>query len=62
MEEVCEERDKEVEVYLRCPLEVRIKRDPKGLYAKALRWEIKGLTGYNGKYEELENPEVVLDG
>ncbi len=50
-----------VEVYLRCPLEVRIRRDPKGLYAKALRGEIKGLTGFDGVYEEPENPELVLD-
>ncbi|HDN74109.1 adenylyl-sulfate kinase [Archaeoglobales archaeon] len=50
-----------IEVYLNCPLEVRIKRDPKGLYAKALRGEIKGLTGYNGVYEESENPELAFD-
>ncbi len=50
-----------VEVYLRCPLEVRMKRDPKGLYAKALRGEIKGLTGFDGEYEEPENPELILD-
>ena len=43
------------------PLEVRIKRDPKGLYAKALKGEIKGLTGYDGVYEEPENPEVRVD-
>lgn len=50
-----------VEVYPRCPLEVRIKRDPKGLYSKALRGEIKGLTGLDGEYEEPENPELILD-
>ncbi|RLI91764.1 MAG: adenylyl-sulfate kinase [Candidatus Altiarchaeales archaeon] len=50
-----------VEVYLRCPKEVRIRRDPKGLYAKAIRGEIKNLTGYDGIYEEPTNPEVVLD-
>jgi len=50
-----------VEVYLRCPLEVRIKRDPKGLYSKAIRGEIKNLTGFNGEYEEPENPELILD-
>ena len=50
-----------VEIYLRCPLEVRIKRDPKGLYAKALKGEIKGLTGLDGEYEEPENPELILD-
>ena len=50
-----------IEVYLKCPLEVRIKRDPKGLYARAMRGEIKDLTGYDGVYEEPENPEVVLE-
>ena len=50
-----------VEVYVYAPLEVRIQRDPKGLYAKALRGEIKGLTGYDGVYEEPENPEVKVD-
>jgi len=55
------EIEKFVEVYLRCPVEVRIQRDPKGLYAKALRGEIKGLTGLDGEYEEPENPELVLD-
>jgi adenylylsulfate kinase len=50
-----------IEVYLKCPLEVRIERDPKGLYAKAMRGEIKDLTGYDGIYEEPENPEVILE-
>ena len=50
-----------VEVYLKCPLEVRIKRDPKGLYKKALKGEIEGLTGYNGGYEEPENPDIILE-
>jgi adenylylsulfate kinase len=50
-----------IEVYLKCPLEVRIQRDPKGLYSKAMRGEIKDLTGYDGIYEEPENPEIVLE-
>ncbi|AFK22096.1 adenylyl-sulfate kinase [Pyrococcus sp. ST04] len=50
-----------IEVYVYAPLEVRIQRDPKGLYKKAMRGEIKGLTGYDGVYEEPENPEVVVD-
>lgn len=56
-----QELSKFIEVYLRCPLDVRIQRDPKGLYTKAIRGEIKGLTGYDGIYEEPENPEVILD-
>lgn len=50
-----------MEVYLKCPLEERIKRDPKGLYARAIKGEIKDLTGYDGVYEEPENPELVLE-
>lgn len=50
-----------VEVYVYAPLEVRIERDPKGLYAKAMKGEIEGLTGYDGVYEEPENPEVRVE-
>ncbi len=50
-----------VEVYVYAPLEVRIRRDPKGLYAKAVKGEIKGLTGYDGVYEEPESPEVRIE-
>jgi adenylylsulfate kinase len=49
------------EVYVRCSLETCIKRDPKGLYKKALSGEIKDLTGLQDPYEEPENPEVSVD-
>jgi adenylylsulfate kinase len=49
------------EVWVRCPVQECIKRDPKGLYAKALRGEIKNLTGLQDTYEEPENPELILD-
>ncbi|MBO8181415.1 MAG: adenylyl-sulfate kinase [Archaeoglobus sp.] len=55
------EIDNFIEVYLKCSKEELIKRDPKGLYAKALKGEIKDLTGYDGTYEEPENPEVLLE-
>ena len=35
-------------------------RDPKGLYAKALRGEIKNFTGVDSPYEPPENPELRL--
>lgn len=60
-EKAREEIGKFIEVYLKCPLEIRMKRDPKGLYSKAMRGEIKGLTGYDGIYEEPENPELILE-
>ncbi|MEM0296124.1 MAG: adenylyl-sulfate kinase [Candidatus Korarchaeum sp.] len=49
-----------IEVYVYAPLEVRIQRDPKGLYGKALRG-VRDLTGYDGSYEEPENPDVRVD-
>ncbi len=50
-----------VEVYVKCSLEALTERDVKGLYAKALRGEIKNFTGVSDPYEEPLNPEVVLD-
>lgn len=50
-----------VEVYARASIETCIQRDPKGLYAKALKGEIKDMTGIQHPYEEPENPEVVID-
>ena len=50
-----------VEVYCKCPLEVCVRRDVKGLYKKALAGEIKNYTGVDDPYEEPLNPEVILE-
>jgi len=50
-----------VEVYCRCPLDVLVQRDVKGLYKKALDGEIDDFTGISDPYEEPLNPEVVVD-
>ncbi|MCD6301225.1 MAG: adenylyl-sulfate kinase [Staphylothermus sp.] len=50
-----------IEVYVKCPLEECIRRDPKGLYKKALRGEIKHFTGISDPYEEPLDPEIVVD-
>ncbi len=50
-----------LEVYVATPLEVCAERDPKGLYAKALRGEIKGFTGVDDPYEAPEHPECMLN-
>ncbi len=47
-----------VEVYVECPLDTLIARDPKGLYKKALAGEIENFTGVSDPYEAPENPEV----
>ena len=49
------------EVFVDTPIEEAEKRDPKGLYKKARRGEIKHFTGINSPYEEPENPEVHLE-
>lgn len=50
-----------VEVFTKCPLETCIKRDPKGLYRKALAGEISDLTGLQDVYEEPLDPEVTVE-
>lgn len=50
-----------VEVYCRCPLDVLIERDVKGLYEKALNGQIENFTGVSDPYEEPLNPEVIVD-
>jgi adenylylsulfate kinase len=49
------------EVYVKCSLGTCMRRDPKGLYKKALAGEIKDLSGLQDPYEEPENPEVIVD-
>ena len=50
-----------VEVYVKCDLEVAKRRDPKGLYARALAGEIQEFTGVSSPYEEPEAPELVIE-
>lgn len=56
-----EQLQKFVEVYLKCSLEECMRRDPKGLYKKALAGEIPNMTGIQDPYEEPLNPEVTLN-
>jgi bifunctional enzyme CysN/CysC len=50
-----------LEIYVKCDIEVLKERDPKGLYAKALRGEIPNFTGISAPYEEPENPDLVIE-
>jgi bifunctional enzyme CysN/CysC len=50
-----------VEVFVDAPLTVAESRDPKGLYKKARRGELKNFTGVDSPYEAPERPEVHLD-
>jgi len=50
-----------VEVYCKAGLEALKKRDPKGLYEKALRGEVKNFTGVDDPYEPPDNPEIICE-
>ena len=48
------------EVFVDTPIEEAEKRDPKGLYKKARRGELKNFTGIDSPYEAPEHPEIHL--
>lgn len=50
-----------IEIYIKADIETCSKRDPKGLYEKALKGEIPEFTGISSPYEEPENPEILVD-
>ena len=50
-----------LEVFVDTPLALAEQRDPKGLYGKARRGELKNFTGIDSPYEPPENPEVRID-
>jgi bifunctional enzyme CysN/CysC len=50
-----------IEVFVDIPLEVAEQRDPKGLYKKARRGELKNFTGIDSPYEAPELPELKIN-
>ncbi|MCD4669544.1 MAG: adenylyl-sulfate kinase [Actinomycetia bacterium] len=54
-------KDRFVEIFVNCPIDVCIERDPKNLYKKALNNEILDFTGISSPYEEPSNPDISLD-
>jgi adenylylsulfate kinase len=51
-----------VEVYVTCPLEICMKRDPKGIYGRAVTGETSMVPGIQATYEPPLNPDITLDG
>lgn len=49
------------EIYLKCSLETCKKRDPKELYKKSARGEVKNFLDEVNNYEVPENPELVIN-
>ncbi len=50
-----------IEIYMATPLSVCEQRDPKGLYKKARKGDIKNFTGIDSIYEVPESPEITLN-
>lgn len=50
-----------LEIFVNCDIEICKKRDPKGLYAKAISGEIPQFTGISSPYEEPTNPEIIVE-
>jgi len=64
--EVCRRHAREtigryVEVYVKCPLDVLIKRDKNGLYKKALAGEIEHFTGISDPFEEPQQFDICVE-
>ncbi len=49
-----------IEVFIDAPIEACIKRDTKGLYARAIAGQIPQFTGVSDPYEAPENPELRI--
>ncbi len=55
-----QDRARFVEVFVDCPLETLMERDPKGLYKKALSGEISNFTGVSDPYERPTDAEITV--
>ncbi len=49
-----------VEVWVNCAMEELVRRNRKGLYAKALAGEIRNFTGLSDPYEPPDRPEIIV--
>jgi bifunctional enzyme CysN/CysC len=52
--------DEYIEVFIDTPIEECMRRDPKGLYAKAKSGQLRNFTGVDAPYEVPERPEIRL--
>jgi adenylylsulfate kinase len=51
-----------IEVFVECPLETCIRRDPKGIYRKACEGKASHVPGIQAVYEPPENPAIITHG
>lgn len=62
--------EKFMEAYLRCPLEICMKREmsrkeltgaPKDIYKRAMKGDTTTVPGFQTQYEEPKNPEIIVE-
>jgi len=51
-----------IEVFVDCPLDICIRRDPKGIYRRAREGHASDVPGLQTEYEPPEKPDVVIRG
>ena len=51
-----------LEIYVECPLEVCIARDPKGIYKRGQEGVTTAVPGLQASYEPPEHPDLVIRG
>jgi adenylylsulfate kinase len=51
-----------IEVFVDCPLDTCIQRDPKGIYRKAREGQASHVPGVQAPYEPPESPDAVIRG
>ncbi|MBM3302419.1 MAG: adenylyl-sulfate kinase, partial [Deltaproteobacteria bacterium] len=49
------------EIFCKCSVEECEKRDPKGLWGKARKGELKEFTGVSAPYEEPKAAEIIVE-
>lgn len=50
-----------IEVYVKCPLDICVGRDAKGIYRRAAKGETETVPGLQTLYEEPLEPDLTLD-
>jgi adenylylsulfate kinase len=50
-----------LEVFVSCPLNISMRRDPKGIYSRAAAGTINSVPGFQTSYEPPLKPDITLD-
>lgn len=53
-------KDRFMEIYIECPVDVCAARDQKGIYEKARAGVLKEFTGISAPYEPPETPDLII--